>query len=70
MSTDLKLEAPWADVKELIKEINPQLTDEDLEYTAGSEDELLERLAIKMNRSKEHIKDWIESVSSNNGKAS
>lgn len=70
MNANLKLEAPWVDVKELIKEINPQLTDEDLEYTDGNEEELLERLAVKMNRSKDHIKDWIESVSYNKGKAS
>ncbi len=70
MSTVLKLEAPWPQVKELLKEANSNLTDEDLYYTPGSEDALLQRLAKKMDRSTEHIKGWIESVSSNKGKAS
>ena len=70
MSTTLKLEAPWSEVKELLKETNSNLTEEDLQYTPGSEDALLERLAKKMDRSTDHIKAWIESVSSNKGKAS
>lgn len=70
MAQELKLEAPWKDVKELLKEVNPELTDEDLTYSVGEENELLERLAKKMNRTPQHIKEWIESVSYNRGKAS
>ncbi len=70
MATTLKLEAPWPQVKEMLKEVSITLTDEDLAYTAGKEDELLQRLAKKMNRTPEAVKQWIESVSANKGKAS
>lgn len=70
MATTLKLEAPWPQVKEMLKEVSITLTDEDLAYTEGKEDELLQRLAKKMNRTPEAVKQWIESVSANKGKAS
>ena len=69
-TSNLKLSAPWAEVKELIKETNIELTDADLEYVPGKEDELLERLAKKMNRDKSAVRDYIESISSNRGIAS
>ena len=61
----LQLAAPWPQVKELLKEANSDLSDEDLEYEPGREDELLERLSKKMERNRDHIRAWIESVSSN-----
>ncbi len=70
MSTQLKLESPWEEVKEKIKEINTEITDEDLNYQPGNEQDLLERLSKKMNRTPEEVKGWIESVSYNSGKAS
>ena len=66
----LKLEDPWPEVKERLKEVNVELTDEDLDYTPGQEKELLQRLSKKMNKDIPAVKAWIESVSSNKGKAS
>jgi hypothetical protein len=66
----LKLEAPWPEVRERLKEVEAKLTDEDLNYQPGKEKELLERLARKMNRDVPAIKAWIESVSFNKSKAS
>lgn len=66
----LKLQKPWERVKETLKEINADLTDADLAYQPGQEEQLLERLEKKMKRSKADIKAWIESVSANKGKAS
>lgn len=66
----LKLTAPWLEVKEKLKEANVELTDTDLAYQPGEEEELLKRLGKKMKRSRTEIKAWIESVSSNKGKAS
>jgi hypothetical protein len=63
----LKLEAPWQEVKEMLKEVNMDLTDEDLELKPGGEKELLERLSRKMNKSVPEVKAWIESVSFNKG---
>jgi uncharacterized protein YjbJ (UPF0337 family) len=61
----LQLEKPWKFVKEKLMEHNTKLTDEDLNYEEGKEDELLERLSKKMGRSKQEIKEWIESMSFN-----
>ena len=66
---DLKLEAPWPEVKEMLQEINLNLTDEDLAYQPGKEKELLERLAAKLDKSVPEVKAWIESVSHNKGLA-
>lgn len=66
----LKLERPWEYVKEMLKENDLELTDEDLYYVPGREDELLERLAKKKNRTKQEIKILIESISANDGIAS
>ncbi len=70
MLTDrLKLSAPWADVKEQLKEADIRLTDEDLDYSPGQEEELLSRLEKKLQKSRQEVKAWIESVSSNRGLA-
>ena len=66
MST-FKLKAPWEVVKELMKENNHELTDDDLSYTPGQEQLLLDRLQTKLNMTKEQVKDLIESISFNSG---
>ena len=66
----LKLEAPWAEVKERIKEVNYDLTDEDLEYKPGQEEELLSRLEEKLHKPKSEIRGWIESISHTESRAS
>jgi len=65
----LNLEAPWNEVKEMLEEINVNLTDDDLRYEKGKEKELLERLSRKLNKSVPEPKAWIESVSHNKGLA-
>lgn len=66
----LKLETPWPEVKEKIKEVNYDLTDADLVYEPGKEDELLNRLSKKMHKSAEEVKGWIESISHTKNRAS
>jgi hypothetical protein len=69
-TTALNLHSPWPQVKEKLKENDMTLTDEDLAYTPGNEDELLERLSAKMKKDPKAVKEYIESVSANKGKAS
>jgi hypothetical protein len=64
-----KLDAPWDEVKEHLKEVNTTLTDEDLNYQPGQEEALLERLAAKLEKSKLEVKALIESVSYSKGMA-
>ncbi len=66
----LQLERSWKEVKEDLKENNIYLTDEDLDYQPGQEEQLLARLEKKMNKTKAEIKALIESISFNKGKAS
>ncbi len=63
--TILKLKVPWETVKERIKENDSNLTDEDLEYIPGKEEELIQRLEKIMNRSRDQVIAYIESISSN-----
>ena len=70
MRNYLRLEAPWEEVKEKLKEADPGLTDGDLVLIPGHENELLGRLAEKTGRTVEQVRMWVESVSSNRGKAS
>jgi uncharacterized protein YjbJ (UPF0337 family) len=61
----LKLENNWINVKEKLKEHELALTDEDLEYKEGREEELIERIQNRINMPREEIIKWIESVSAN-----
>ena len=64
-SIKLRLETPWQEVKERMKDNDINLTDADLEYEPGKEEELLQRLEKVMNRPRDQIIAYIESISSN-----
>jgi hypothetical protein len=61
----LKLEAPWEVVKEHMKENDIRLTDADLAYEPGKEEELLRRLEKIMGKPRHEIIAYIESISAN-----
>ena len=61
----LRLKAPWETVKERMKENDINLTDEDLEYIPGKEEELIKRLEKVMKRSRAQVIAYIESIASN-----
>lgn len=63
---ELRLTKPWKLIKAKLMEHNTELTEEDLQYETGQDDALLEKLSKKMGRSKQAIKEWIESLSFNN----
>lgn len=69
MDNKLNLKSSWEDVKEMLKENDADLSDEDLEYEPGNEHILFERLQIKMKKSIPEIRKYIESISANNPKA-
>ncbi len=62
---ELKLEQPWTQVKEKLKEHHKKLTDEDLFYEKGKEEELISRVSKKIGRPAKEAKEWIESMSFN-----
>jgi uncharacterized protein YjbJ (UPF0337 family) len=61
-SWKLKLNGTWNEIKGKIKQEYGDLTDDDLTYTEGQDDELLGRLQKKTGKAKEDIKSWIESL--------
>ncbi|HEY8734502.1 MAG TPA: hypothetical protein VIL90_08065 [Puia sp.] len=64
MEESIKVNSSWEEVKEKIKETNPDISDSDLVLNHGNEDEIFETLSKKLHKSKQEVKDWIESISS------
>ena len=56
----LKLSGTWNEIKGKAKAQYAELTDDDLLYEEGKDDELLGRIQQKLGKTKEEIKDWIE----------
>jgi uncharacterized protein YjbJ (UPF0337 family) len=57
-----KLKGTWNIVKGKLKQKYANLTDDDLTYVEGKEDELLGRLQKKTGESKDNIKKFIDGV--------
>lgn len=62
METKLKIKGNWNVLKGKLKQKYAKLTDDDLLYTKGKEDELLGRLEKKLGKTKEEISDTIEKL--------
>jgi len=61
-STDLKFKGNWNELKGKVKQKYANLTDDDLLYEEGKEDELLGRLQKKTGKTKQEIKNWIDTL--------
>jgi uncharacterized protein YjbJ (UPF0337 family) len=57
--TKLELKGSWNEVKGRLKQKYAQLTDDDLAFAEGKEDELLGRLQQKLGKSKEDLRKEI-----------
>ncbi len=57
--TKLELKGSWNEIKGKLKQKYANLTDDDLAFAEGKDDELLGRLQKKMGRSKEEIRNEI-----------
>jgi hypothetical protein len=54
-----ELREKWPKVKEKIKDEHPELTESDLYYQIGREEELLERLQEKLKKNRKEIDNWL-----------
>lgn len=61
-STNDKLKGNWNMVKGKLKQEYGDLTDDDLMYTEGKEDELLGRIQKKTGKAKDEVKSFIDSL--------
>lgn len=57
----LRMKGTWNEAKGKLKQKYGQLTDDDLAFTEGKEDELLGRLQSRLGKSKDEIQREIES---------
>jgi uncharacterized protein YjbJ (UPF0337 family) len=62
MTTKLQLKGDWNQVKGKLKQKYGQLTDDDLTFSEGKEDELLGRLQQKLGKNKEDLRAEIEKL--------
>lgn len=58
MNTD-SLKGKWNEIKGKIKQEYADLTDDDLLYEEGKEDELYGRIQQKVGKTKDEVKKWI-----------
>ena len=58
--TKLKIKGNWDITKGKLKQKFAKLTDDDLRFVEGKEDELLGRIEKKLGKSKEEVRDIIE----------
>ena len=61
-STSLKFKGNWNEIKGKDKQKYANLTDNDLMYEEGKEDELLGRLQQKTGKTKQELKNWIDTL--------
>ena len=61
-STGLKIKGNWNEVKGKAKQQWANLTDDDLLYEEGKEDELYGRIQKKTGKTKDEVKSWIDSL--------
>lgn len=57
-----RIRGNWNQIKGKLKEEYGELTDNDLVYREGKEDQLLGRIQEKTGKSKQEIKDFIDSI--------
>jgi uncharacterized protein YjbJ (UPF0337 family) len=60
--TKLQLKGSWNEVKGKLKQKYAQLTDDDLAFAEGKDDELLGRLQQRLGKSKEDLRKEIEDL--------
>jgi uncharacterized protein YjbJ (UPF0337 family) len=58
----LILKGSWNEMKGKLKQAYGSLTDDDLRYEDGKEDELLGRLQQKTGKTKDYLRKWIRSA--------
>ncbi len=58
--TTMNLKGNWNEIKGKLKQKYGQLTDDDLTFAEGKEDELLGRLQKRLGKSKEDVRAEIE----------
>ena len=59
---ELKLKGAWNQIKGKVKQSYADLTDDDLLYEEGKEDELIGRLQNKIGKGRDEIVNWLNDL--------
>ena len=59
---ELKLKGAWNQIKGKAKQSYADLTDDDLLYEEGKEDELIGRLQNKIGKSRDEVVNWLNEL--------
>ncbi|AIM37151.1 CsbD family protein [Sphingobacterium sp. SG20118] len=60
--SELTWKGRWNELKGKVKQQYAELTDDDLLYSEGKEDELLGKLQTKTGKTKEEVEDWLDKM--------
>lgn len=60
--TSMELKGRWNEVKGKLKQKYAELTDDDLTFVDGKEDELFGRMQQRLGKTKEEIRSEVESM--------
>lgn len=58
----LEFKGTWNEIKGKIKQAHGHLTDDDLKYEEGKDDELLGKLQKKIGKGRDELVTWIKSL--------
>jgi uncharacterized protein YjbJ (UPF0337 family) len=61
-SKELKIKGNWNEIKGKMKQQYAELTEDDLKYDEGKDDELIGRIQKKIGKTKDQVIDWIQSL--------
>ena len=59
---NLQFRGNWNEIKNILKEKYPNITDDDLKFAGGSEDDMLERLRRKTGVPRDELRREINSL--------
>lgn len=60
--SNLKLKGTWNELKGKVKQQYAELTDDDLLYEEGKEDELIGRIQKKTGKARDEVVDWLKQL--------
>jgi uncharacterized protein YjbJ (UPF0337 family) len=58
----LQWQGKWNEIKGKVKQSNAKLTDDDLQYEDGKDDEFLGKLQQKLGKGRDELVKWLNSL--------
>lgn len=62
---NLRIKGKWNEIKGKLKQTFPDLTDDDLEYEEGKEEEMLGKIQQRTGKTKDEVRAEIQRISEN-----